>query len=338
MRPSQTARQWEVDVTTIILRTPNLQLPWSSTIEDDRRFWKIFALLLIPFFIVSIAVPIIKVPEKKREDLEKLPPQLARVVIEKKELPKPTPVPTPEPTPEPEQEKPEPEQEQPKPEPTPAPKTEPTPEVKPTPAPAKLVEKAREAAQAEISQFADLASEMRDSFDLSEVNADVTQSTGEAAEIDRSVIAGKAKAGSGGIKTSDLSRNTGGVALSGKQNTQVDSKLTTPEGTAAIAQQQEKAGGSRSEEQMRKVMDRNKSAIFNMYNRALRKDPALEGRVVVEMVIEPDGRISSAKIVSSELGNPALEERLLARIKLINFGALDVKQTKLRYTFDLVPS
>ncbi|TVZ40703.1 hypothetical protein P886_0031 [Alteromonadaceae bacterium 2753L.S.0a.02] len=323
---------------TVVLRTPNLQLPWSSTIEDDRRFWKIVGFLLIPFFIFSVAIPLIEVPEKKREELEKLPPQLARVVLEKKELPKPTPVPTPEPTPEPEKDKPK--EDKPKDEPTPEPKPDVTPEPpkpKATPEPAKLVEKAREAAQAEISQFADLASEMRDSFDLSEVNAELTQSTGQAAEIDRSVITGKAKSGSGGIKTSQLSRNTGGVALSGKKSTQVDSKLTTPTGKSAEVKQQSAQGGRRSEEQMRKVMDKNKGAMFSIYNRALRKDPTLEGKVVFEMVIEADGRISSAKVVSSELNNPALEAKLLARIKLINFGPQNVKQTKLIFSFDFLP-
>jgi len=323
-----------------VLMTPNLQLPWSSTIEDDRRFWRIVGLLLIPFFIISIIIPLIEVPEPEREKLEELPPQLARVVIEKQELAKPTPVPTPEPTPEPEEEKPK-EEETPKEEPTPEPEKKPeaTPEPKREQQPAKLVEQAREEAQAEISQFADALSDMRDSFDLSEVNAELTQSTGEAAQIDRAIIGAKAKSKSGGIKTSKLSRNTGGVALSGKKTTAVDSKLASPKGAGPEAQKQQaaQAGGRRSEEQMRKIMDQNKGAMFNIYNRALRKDPTLEGKVVFEMVIEPNGRISSAKVVSSELNDPALEAKLLARIKLINFGTQDVKQTKLIFSFDFLP-
>ncbi|SMF11637.1 hypothetical protein SAMN02745866_00735 [Alteromonadaceae bacterium Bs31] len=319
---------------------PNLQLPWSSTIEDDKRFWRIVGILLIPFFILSIVIPMIHVPEPERSELEELPPQLAKVVIEQQELPKPTPVPTPVPTPEPEEEpEEEPEQEEkPKEEPTPEPKPDLTPEPVSTPEPAKLVEKAREEAQAEINQFADALSDMRDSFDLSEVNEELTQSTGEAAEIDRSIIGAKAKSGSGGIKTSELSRNTGGVALSGKKTTAVDSKLAAPTGASAEAQKKAAAtGGRRSEEQMRKIMDQNKGAMFNIYNRALRKDPTLEGKVVFEMVIEPGGRISSAKIVSSDLDDPALEAKLLSRIKLINFGKQDVKQTRLIFSFDFLP-
>lgn len=319
-----------------VLLAPNLQLPWSSSIKEDRRFWLIVLILLVPFFFLSVAIPLIHVPEKERAELEELPPQLAKVVLEQQELPKPTPVPTPPPTPEPEEEKPQ-EEEKPEDKPTPEPEPQATPESVSTPEPAKLVEKAREEAQAEINQFADALSDMRDSFDLSETNAELTQSTGEAAEIDRSVITSGAKAGSGGIKTSKLSRNTGGVALSGKKATKVDSKLASPTGKGDTAKKQASTGGKRSEEKMRKIMDQNKGAMFNIYNRALRRDPTLEGKVVFEMVIEPSGRIISAKVVSSELNNPALETKLLNRIKLINFGKQDVKQTKLIFSFDFLP-
>lgn len=318
-----------------LLLAPNLQLPWSSTIEDDRRFWRIVGILLIPFFILSIAIPLINVPVPDREELEELPPQLAKLVLEQQVLPKPTPVPTPVPTPEPKEEEKPKDEEKPKEKPTPEP--EPEPQLKKAPEPAKLVEQARAKAQAEINQFADALSDMRDSFDLSEVNEELTQSTGKAAQIDRSVIAGQAKTGSGGIKTSKLSRNTGGVALSGKKTTAVDSKLASATGAGAEAKKQKARGGNRSEEHMRKVMDKNKSAMFSIYNRALRKDPTLEGKVVFDMIIEPNGRISSAKIVSSDLNNPALEAKLLSRIKLINFGAQEVKQTKLIFSFDFLP-
>jgi len=84
-------------------------------------------------------------------------------------------------------------------------------------------------------------------------------------------------------------------------------------------------------------MDKNKAAIFATYNRELRKNPTLEGKVVFKMVIEPNGRVSEASIVSSELDDPALERKLLARVRLINFGAKDVLQTTLNYAIDFLP-
>lgn len=305
------------------IAAPNLQLPWSSEVQDNRRYWNIFLILFIPFLIFSIAIPLIEVPEQTREEKEKLPPQLAKVVLEEKELPKPTPKPTPEPK---KEEKKEEEKEEPK------------PTVKPTPAPAKLVEKAREKAQEEINQFADQLSDLRDAFDLSEVNAEVTQSTGEAAELSRDIISSGAKKGSGGINTSNLSRDTGGVAVSAtKTAAAVESKLKTGDGKAPKVVQTAADRSSRSKEEIRKVMDKNKGAIYAIYNRALRKNPALEGKVVFKIEIDSSGRVMNVSIVSSELEDPALERKLIARIKLINFGAKDVLKTTLNYDMDFLP-
>lgn len=316
-----------------IIAAPNLQLPWSSTTDDDRRYWKTFGVLLIPFFIFSIIIPMVNIPEPDREELERLPPQLAKVVLEKKELP--TPVPTPKPTPKPEEkkepEKKEPKKEEPK-------KEEPKPEPKKEPDPVKLVDKAREEAQAEISQFADQLSELRDSFDLSEVNAEVTQSTGEAAKLSRDIISSGAKRGSGGINTSNLSRDTGGVAVSAKKTTAaVQSKLKAGEGNKPKVARTSADRSTRSREEIRKVMDQNKAAIYAIYNRALRKNPALEGKVVFKLEINGNGQVVAASIVSSDLQDAALERKLLARIRLINFGAKDVLKTTLNYNMDFLP-
>lgn len=313
----------------IMIAAPNLQLPWSSSDQDNKRYWKILAILLVPFLILSIAIPLINVPEPAREELEKLPPQLARVQLEEQELPPPPPPPEPEP----EEEEPEPEPEE-EPEPEPEPEIE---EVVEEP-PAQLIDEAREAAEAEINQFADALSDMRDAFDLSEVNADeLTQATGEAEELDRSVITSGATASSGGINTSSLSRDTGGVAQSGKTNTKVSSKLAAATGKATKGKNTDREKGFRSDEDIRKVMDKNKAAIFAIYNRELRKNPTLEGKVVFTLVIEPSGKVSSASIVSSELEDPALERKLLSRVRLINFGAKDVLQTTLNYAIDFLP-
>ncbi len=312
------------------IAAPNLQLPWSSTIQDNRRYWNIFLILFIPFMIFAIAIPLIDVPEQSREEKEKLPPQLAKVVLEKKELPKPTPKPTPEPKKE------EKKEEEKKEEPKPTDKPEPT--VKPTPAPAKLVEKAREKAEAEINQFKDELTDLRDAFDLSEVNQDLTQGTGEAAELSRDIISSGAKKGSGGINTSNLSRDTGGVAVSAtKTAAAVESKLKTGDGKAPKVVQTAADRSSRSKEEIRKVMDKNKGAIYAIYNRALRKNPALEGKVVFKIEIDSTGRVMNVSIVSSELEDPALERKLIARIKLINFGAKDVLKTTLNYDMDFLP-
>jgi protein TonB len=46
---------------------------------------------------------------------------------------------------------------------------------------------------------------------------------------------------------------------------------------------------------------------------------------VLKLTIEPDGSVSSCSIVSSELKDPALEAKLVERVKLFRFKAKDVR-------------
>lgn len=307
---------------------PDLQLPWSSTEQEDSRFYRILKVALILLVVAAIVVPFLPVPEITREQQETLPPQLARVILEKKELPKPEPV---KPKPKPKQEK---KTEKEKPKPKPKPKEKP----KPKPQPVDLVQQAKEtAAVSGVLAFQDDLADMRDSVDLESLSQkNLSRGEAEAAKVERSIITSKAKSSSGGIKTAALSRDTGGSALSAKEST----KVTSP-----INQQAKKQGansasavaGGRSDEAIRRVMDKNKGAIFAIYNRALRKDPTLQGKFVFEMLIEPNGSISEVKLLSSELIDDGLNRKIISRVKLIRFPAESVIKTRVNYSFDFLP-
>ncbi|EIK46822.1 TonB family C-terminal domain protein [Cellvibrio sp. BR] len=315
----------------------NLQLPWSSSIEDDQRFTKILVVSFVVLLVLSILVTLSKVPEITRAEKEKLPPQLARVVLEKKELPPPKPI---EP-PKVEEKKPEPKVEEKKPEPVVKP---PEPVKKPVTPPKAALEKAREqAANTGVMQFKDDLAEMREMMQTSAVETaatTVTNSTGEAAQLDRAMITSGAKTASGGINTAALSRDTGGTALSGRETTKVKSGLAEAgkKSTQATAGNSNGAGGAaRSEEEIRKIMEQHKGAIYSIYNRALRQNAALEGKMVVKIVIDPSGKIVEAILVSSELGDSDLEGKILQRIRLISFPASNVARTTINQTFDFLP-
>ena len=307
--------------------TPNTLLPWSSSAEDDERFKRILKIALIALVVLSIPITLIDVPEQTREEKAKLPPQLARVILEKQELPPPKPV---EP-PKVEEKKPE--------EPKPEPEKKPEP-VKEKPPEKPNVAKARDKAAASgLLQFKDDLMEMRESLDVSAIDsANVARGEATAATVDRSMVTSGVTTASGGINTAALSRDTGGVALSGRETTKVESDLAKSTGTTAAdsgGQAQESA--ARSEEEIRKVMEQHKGAIFSIYNRALRQNPALQGKVVVKIIIESSGKISDVSIVSSELQDPDLEAKLLQRIRLISFPASNVARTTLNYSFDFLP-
>ncbi|MBX2809000.1 MAG: AgmX/PglI C-terminal domain-containing protein [Cellvibrionaceae bacterium] len=343
------------------LQGPSLLLPWYSTEDEDRRFVKILRNTAIAFLVLFVAVYFYPVAEKNRQQNEALPPTLARVLLEQQALPKVSPPKLQQL----EQKKPEAKTPQPKPQkPASKPQVKPEPKPKPpavkqpaanTPKPRsqqakpqktaaqKRQEAKDQAASSGLLQFQDELAAMRDSVDLSAVdNHNLRRGESQAKIQDRAVISRRASAASGGITTADLSRNTGGIALSGRETTRVSSDLAQKQrAAAATARKTTTADGrqavTRSEQAIRKVLDSNLAAVDTLYQRALRKNPALEGLFEFKLVVAPDGSISAVRIINSELDDDALEKKLLARIRLINFGAADVAATTVNYTFKFYP-
>lgn len=307
-------------------QAPNLQLAWSSSFDIDYDFKRILRVMLIVFAVIAVAIPFIPVPEIPRAEQEVLPPQLAQVVLEEKKLPEPKKEP-PKPKPKPEPKK--------KPEPKPKPKPKPKPEPKPV---NRLDDARKVASNSGVLQFKDDLAAMRDNLDMAQLNKkDLSRGVAVAKQVKRSVITSQASGTSGGISTANLSTDVGGSALSGRETTKVHSPIQNLAKAGKRAGRNSRGVPGRSDEEIRKVMDQNKGAIFSIYNRALRKAPELEGKVTVKLVIEPDGRVSDVTLVSSELNNPALERKLLARIRLIQFDPASVARTTLNYSFDFLP-
>ncbi|NNC65152.1 MAG: TonB family protein, partial [Gammaproteobacteria bacterium] len=157
--------------------------------------------------------------------------------------------------------------------------------------------------------------------------------------VERALITSRAGSGSSGINTAELSRGTGGQGLAGRATTQIESPI---ESFGPAGGDVSRAGvsdlPSRSREEIELVFDRNKGAIFALYNRALRQNPALVGKVVLELTIEPDGRVSDCAVVSSELGDPELERRLVQRVLLFQFEAKDVERITTTKPIDFFPA
>jgi outer membrane biosynthesis protein TonB len=95
---------------------------------------------------------------------------------------------------------------------------------------------------------------------------------------------------------------------------------------------------SRSLEEIRLVFERNKGAIYAIYNRALRDDPGLQGKLVLQLKIAPSGNLESVVVLNSELKSPELESKLLARIRSFDFGAKDVDTMVVSWPLDFLPS
>jgi TonB family protein len=101
---------------------------------------------------------------------------------------------------------------------------------------------------------------------------------------------------------------------------------------------QGKRSAQRSADAIREVLLRHVPAVKYCYERKLRENPDLKGKIVVLITVAPDGSVSDAAVVSSTLGDPDVEQCILSRIRQwkdfepidSNEGTVTFKQT---YTF-----
>lgn len=294
-------------------------LPWSPTEEVEARFRKVVRNAFIVFAILAVLIPMIPVPEKQLVKAPDIPDRIVRLVIEQKAPPPPPPPP-------PKLEEKQPEQIRPVEQPRPTP---------PQPS-------ARERAEQSMANVMDQLAELRDNSVLEKAaqTRNLTGKVGEATRSERSLLTSKVGASSGGINTAALSRGYGGGqgALTGHTTTQVTSAVLTQQAQDRVQRAAGSGKASRSQEEIALVFDRNRGAIDAVYTRALREKPDLQGKVVLELTIAPDGTVQRCEIVSSELGDPDLERKLVARIKLFRFEAKDVGTITVTKPIDFFPA
>jgi len=315
-------------------------LPWAANAEQERRFRRQLLIFLGVALLIALILSVLPVPERDPAELVEIPERYARLLIEQEAPPPPPPPPVVQEEPEPELPL-EPETEQVV-EEIVEPEIIPEPEPEPEPEPVDIVAEARERASvAGLLPFAEELASLRDA-ELTET-LEANELAGPVAEAvpvnERSLIASNVGASSGGINTSTLSRNTGGSGIGSRTTTVVESPVEGfgPPG-GAVTRAGESDLGSRSREEIERVFDRNKGAIYALYNRALRVDPTLQGKVVLRLTITPEGTVSFCEIVSSELGDPDLEERLVQRILLFQFEAKDVETVTTTKPIDFFPA
>jgi len=262
------------------------------------------------FIGLGLVVPLL--PERPRESIVP-PPVPDRVVEFLLERPKPPPKPEPKP------------EVQPKPEVVPMverPRALPAP---PTDAPPKP-DARKKAAASGLLALSDQLAELRDlDVDKAVPAQSLNAGAGEKSRVDRALLTARTGEGSGGIAVSKASSGFGGgsTGLAGHTTAKVASSVeAAPAGDVQRTGKSSKA--SRTREEVELVFDRNKSAIYALYARALRDNPALQGKVVLEVTIAPSGEVTECRVVSSDLGDADLERKLVARVKMFRFEARDV--------------
>jgi TonB family protein len=289
------------------------ELPWGASEERDRAFKKLLRILLIIATLLAILIAVLPKRETEKLKKEELKERVAQLIIEK---PKPPPPPPPPP------------QEKPKPEEKPKPQ-----EQKPTEKPKPSVRNQG------MLALADELAELRDqNLDLQDPQM---KAPVENARSERNLITSQAGRTSGGINTANLARGFGGGA--GEIGTHTATSVShgaglDPNAGGRVQRTGTSGKASRAREEVEIVFDRNKGALYALYGRALRDQPELQGKLVLEFTIAPSGEITMCRVVSSELNDPELEKKIVARVRLIRFKPGDVEPLTVSKPIDFFPA
>jgi len=93
----------------------------------------------------------------------------------------------------------------------------------------------------------------------------------------------------------------------------------------------EAALGQRSEESVRSVLRSYQGRLTYIYNKYLKRNPELQGKMVVEVVISARGRVSNVKLVSSSMNQPDFEREILNFVKKWKYASIDRGQVTVTY-------
>ena len=95
---------------------------------------------------------------------------------------------------------------------------------------------------------------------------------------------------------------------------------------------------TRSYESIQEGVDSLRGWIRFVYNRALRENPALKGTITLEFTIVPNGNVTACRVVSSTVKDPILEDQLVKRFSQLKFPPIPDGINTVIYPITLVPS
>ncbi len=351
----------EREVSTVPYR--DMIMPWTKEAESERRFRRAILVALLLCFLFGALIPLVDVPIPDRSvAVVEIPERLAKLV--KKELPKP--IQEPKPVPKPPQEEIKTAQDMTKPKPGQPKPEKPSKAAGGSPKPQKVAKaggggKAAARKKAErvgVLAFKNTFKDLMEETAVAKLGTDARITKGSPrvagqAVAQRSLVAMQATGGSsGGIGYASVSRNIGngnvdrigggGIGKGGGGGNGVGFG-TVESAIADIAESgrplSDGPGAGRTDEEIQIVFDRYKATLYRIYNRELRKDPTLRGKILLRISIETSGAVSLCKVESTDLGSPDLVEMIIERIKRFNFGAKeDVPKMTILYPIDFLPA
>lgn len=317
--------EWIVDREISELADRPSVMPWTRGGEDDQRFRKSLTISLLACLLLGFLLPMIDLPLPERWELTEVPDRLTRL-IQERALPPPPPV----------QERTRPEEQQP-------------PEVVPllaeegTPQPANDQPPKKSTASKGILAFREKFAKLAEHDSVAQLGAEarVTRSGEAAAGRPQRALVSTAAAGSNaGVNLASFSRDVGGGNGKDLEGVAVARATSSIAGTGGTNRPLSGGPGSaRTDEEIQIVFDRHKAALYRLYNRELRRDPTLQGQMILRLTIEPDGSVSFCGLQSTDMKAPQLSAQVVERVKTFDFGAKEgVPALTIVYPIDFLPA
>ena len=323
-------QEWIVEREISGLHSRPLLMPWTWGGEDDRRFQKsllgtLAVCLLLALIVSLVRLPFVQPPEETPPEqvlhitmaqLPRPPPPPPKVLPPKPQVQKPVEKPTPQLAQKPPTEEP----------------VKPAIETPEPPKPAGLMvfkQQLSALAQAQVNPALG-------------AQASINNANSSAGRPERAMLTSSAPGSSGGINLAAVSRGLGPGggsernAIRGGTLTQASSGIGT--GAAASRPVSGGPGPGRTDEEIQIVFDRHKSQLYRLYNLELRRDPTLQGKIILRLTIEPDGSVSMCLLHGSNMNAPDLAAQVVERVKAFNFGAKVVPPVTIIYPIDFLPA
>ena len=273
--------------------------PWSVAHEEDRRFRWILAQALAVSLLAGVITPYIRLPQPGAGMEQELPPRRVYLLAEQ---PKPASQPAPLASP---------------PAVTEQPQTAPErPPVAPVATPR------QKAASSGVLALRDALTELRAAAPQPSAGTAAESGVTEVYQEDDqpATLTANVTRGSGGIEGGvDHASVLGAAGLPDRKEGRHDSSVAGGEATGERTPSGP-PGVVRSQEEIQELLDRNKGAMYTLYDRELRKDASLQGKLVMSITIAPQGHVTRCVILSSELNSVSLQQQLVALVSRMNFG------------------
>jgi len=302
----------------------NLALDWAPENKRDNFFNRLTLVAVVSSIIFGFVMTTINLPKEERKARTKIPERVAKFILQK-EKPKVIKI-----------------KQKPKPKPPRQIIKRIKKKTKSNKPLTKIQKKARK--KAESSGLLALSKELSDLMDTSSINAMVgkrvrkNSSAMIVASVNKSVLTKNAEKGSGGVSRDKYITRVSKTVLSQAEKIAFRQSLASNGKLKGKSHKTRRGDNVRSEEDVILVMDQNKSKLHSIYRRARRTDTGLKGKIILEITIAPSGKVIKVRIKSSELNNPKLESRLVARIKRFNFGSGSVEQVTVIFPIEFLPS